>query len=82
MKNKRVNNIVTVLYPITMFACMTGMIISIICMFTDFGYGDIKINILQIIGCIACMIITVCVFSPIIDRDDDDKILRRDNYGK
>ena len=71
MKKNTGKKIVTVLYPVTMFVCMTGIIISVISMFTDFGYGDIKIYVLQIIGCVALMILAMCVLSPVIDDKDD-----------
>lgn len=72
MKKNR-KDIIAVFYAMVIFLCMTGIIISIVCMFSDFGYGDMKIYVLQIIGCVTLMILTMCVLSPMIDDDKEDK---------
>ena len=72
MKKNR-KNIIAVLYAMVIFLCMTGIMISVVCMFTDFGYCDVKIYVLQIIVCIVLMILSMCLLSPIIDDKDDKK---------
>ena len=72
MKKNR-KDIIAVFYAMIIFLCMTGIMISIVCMFSDFGYGDMKIYVLQIIGCVALMILSMCVLSPMIDDKEDKK---------